>query len=286
MGGGSYSSTNFVSRSTTMGYKTKSTHEIFTQRQINNAMNPYGIKFREARDSAEHPESLAIIVALDVTGSMGSVPHYLVSEGMNEIMATIIDKGGIKDPQLLFMGIGDQECDNAPLQVAQFESSDAILDKWLKDVYLEGGGGGNEGESYLLAWYFAAYHTAIDCFEKRKKKGFLFTIGDEPTLRSVPRGFMKKLMGDGQYEDFSADQLFNKAREKYNVYHLHITETAAGSRKDVQDGWKQLMGPNVIFVQRKNDVSKTIAEIIMNESKGQTQLVKNQKQEEETKITL
>lgn len=261
MGSGTYSLDNRSVRAVSVGYFTKSAAEIFTQRSINNAMNPHGIKVRESRDSEEHPNSVAIILALDVTGSMGSVPHHLVKDGLPNIMGSIIQKG-LPDPQLLFLAIGDHECDRSPLQVGQFESNDELLDKWLTDVYLEGGGGGNTGESYLLAWYFAAYHTSIDCFEKRKKKGFLFTIGDEPTLKQIPQHVIKNIMGDGQYENFSAAVLFDKAREKYNVYHLHIRETGAGSRQETIDGWKQLIGDNLVLVERHEDVSGIISEII------------------------
>ncbi|KKM94051.1 hypothetical protein LCGC14_1202110, partial [marine sediment metagenome] len=153
MGGGSYSVDDRMTRSISAGYHTKSRQEIFTQATINSAMNPHGITVRESRDSDEHPDSLAIVLALDVTGSMGSVPHYLVKDGLPHIVDGII-KSGIPDPQILFLGIGDHECDRSPLQVGQFESSDELLDKWLTDVWLEGGGGGNDGESYMLAWYF------------------------------------------------------------------------------------------------------------------------------------
>ena len=34
-------------------------------------------------------------------------------------------------------------------------------------------------ESYELALYFAAYKTSCDAWEKRQKKGYLFTLGDE-----------------------------------------------------------------------------------------------------------
>lgn len=261
MGGGIYSSVGHSTRSDTKGYKTKSTAEVFTQREINNAMNPYGIDVRESRDSEEHPNSLAIILGLDVTGSMGSVPHFLVKTGLPDIMDAII-KGGIRDPQILFLGIGDHTIDSAPLQVSQFESSDELLDKWLTDIYLEGGGGGNYGESYLLAWYFAAQHTSIDCLEKRKQKGFLFTIGDEPVLKEIPSTYLKTLMGKGQYENYSADKLIEKACEKYNVYHIHIKETTSGSRQEVIDGWRQLLVDNLIVAERREDVAKIISDIV------------------------
>ncbi len=269
MGGGTYSS---VSRSRSVRaamYASSSPTAIFTERSINNAMSPYGVQVRESRDSAEHPESLAIIIALDVTGSMGSVPHYLVKEGLPAIMDAIIHSG-IKDPQVLFLGIGDHECDNAPLQVGQFESSDELLDKWLTTIFLEGGGGGNDGESYMLAWYFAAYHTDIDCLNKRGQKGFLFTIGDEPVLRSLPKMAAKAIMGDGQYEDFDSSKLLEKAMEKYNCFHIHIKETGSGSRQSVMDHWKQIAQDNLIIANRRQDVASIISEVV---SKRKVQVV-------------
>lgn len=277
MGGGTYSSSGRMRRSVKHGYASKdvalesgladhtyraaSADKIFS-RSINNAMNPHGVMLRESRDSEEHPESLAIIIALDVTGSMGSVPLHLVREGLPHIMETILERG-VKDPQVLFLAIGDHECDQAPIQIGQFESSDELLDKWLTDAFLEGGGGGNDGESYLLAWYFAAQRTEIDCLEKRGKKGFLFTIGDEPTLRSVPAVALKGIFGEGQFENCSANKLLEKVREKYDTYHIHITETGSGSRKHIQDGWKQLMPDGFIPVQRHSDVADTIAQTIV-----------------------
>jgi hypothetical protein len=192
---------------------------------------------------------------------MGSIPHFLVKEGLPHIMGNIIQRG-IKDPQLLFLAIGDHECDTSPLQVGQFESSDELLDKWLTDVYLEGGGGGNAGESYLLAWYFAGLHTVIDCFEKRQQKGFLFTIGDEPTLPEIPANSLKKIMGNGQYKDYPASVLLDKARERYHVYHLHIKETSSGSQQSVMDGWKHTLGDNLIIVDRHAEIARIIPEIV------------------------
>lgn len=261
MGWGCYNIISRSERAASEGYSFKSAREIFTQRNINNAMNPHGITVRESRDSAEHPNSVAIILALDVTGSMGSIPHHLVKDGLPKIMGRII-QSGTPDPQLLFLAVGDHECDSSPLQVGQFESSDELLDKWLTSVYLEGGGGGNAGESYLLAWYFAALHTSIDCFEKRRQKGFLFTIGDEPTLPEAPAQSLSRLMGQGQQQTWSAAELLDKARQLYHVFHLHIRETSSGSRQEVMDGWKQLMGGNLIILERHEEVSRVIPELI------------------------
>lgn len=292
MGGGSYSSTSV--RNTKMMAKYSVTNMadfenldnkvLFTQKSINNGMNPYGVKIRESRDSAEHPNSLAIILALDVTGSMGSVPNFLVKNGLPNIMEKIIPNG-IKDPQILFLGIGDHECDNSPLQVGQFESSDDLLDKWLGDVYLEGGGGGNLGESYLLAWYFAGYHTSTDCFEKRKQKGFLFTIGDEPVLQQVPKSYLKAIMGDGQYEDFSADKLLAKALETYDVYHIHIAETSAGSRPETVNSWKQLLQDRLLIAKSHRDVAQIIADTVL-QNAGRTSFGKTESVEKPTEMML
>lgn len=266
MGGGSYSSSTRSLRSESLGYTTKSADEIFDQRKINNAMDPHGVSIRESRDSAEHPASLATIIGLDVTGSMGSVPHFLVKQGLPDIMDRLI-KEGIPDPQVLFLGLGDHTCDRSPLQVAQFESSDELLDKWLTSVWLEGGGGANLGESYLLAWYFAAYHTAIDCFEKRNQKGFLFTIGDEPTLKDISSKHLHRLMGPGQYEDFTSAKLLEEASKKYHVFHIHIKSTRAGSISETISGWKQLLQDGLIVANKQEDVADIISSTILKFSK-------------------
>ena len=225
-------------------------------------MNPFGVKIRESRDSEEHPNSLGIIIGLDVTGSMGMVPHHLIKDGLPNIMEAIMDAGE-PDPQVLFMGLGDHEYDDSPLQVSQFESSDELLDKWLELTYLEGGGGGNDGESYQLAHYFAAKHTSMDCWEKRQRKGFLFTIGDEPVLPTIPAKVLKGIMGPGQYEDYATDKLLAMAAETFNVFHIHINETYSGHRPHVLESWQQLLKDNVLVAQNHKDVADLIAKTII-----------------------
>lgn len=256
MGHGGYDVTASVARSTV--YASMDMGEIFQRDAIDNAMNPFNVKVRESRDSDEHQNSFPIVIALDETGSMGSIPTYLVKKGFLHIMSQIID-GGEKDPQVLFLGIGDHTTDRAPLQVGQFESNDELLDRWLTNVYLEGKGGGNEGESYALAWYFAGFRTSTDSFEKRGRKGLLFTIGDEPTL-DVPASALKRICGDGEYENYTAKELLEKARETYHVYHIHVRAGSNGTSKIVMDGWKKLMGESLLIVDGAEDVAKAIAD--------------------------
>lgn len=239
-------------------YSTKTKSQIFTSTKIDTDMSPKGVKFRESRDSDAHPESLAIIVGLDVTGSMGDIPHNLVKNKLGALMTTIIDHG-VPDAHLMFMGIGDHITDSYPLQVGQFEAGTAELDKWLTKIYLEGGGGGQMKESYLLAYLFAARHTSIDCFEKRDEKGFLFTIGDEATWTKLEKEKITELLGYDFGEDISLDQLLAEAQRTYNVFHLHMHQTSTGKSDSVIESWKKLLGERVIIVEDYNNVAEIIA---------------------------
>ena len=268
MGYGGYSYSERSKRVRAAGWDTKSSTEIFS-RNFNLSMSPIGIENRESRDSEEHPESVPIIIALDVTGSMGHIPHYLVQEGLPHIVQTIIDEG-IEHPQILFLGIGDHECDRAPLQVGQFESSDELLDKWLTDLFIEGGGGGNDGESYLLAWLFASRYTSTDHWDKRQKKGLLFTIGDEKTLLRVPASAQKSILGNGQYKDVTVKELLEEVQQRYETFHLHLLEGYNGKRKEVQSSWEDLLGNHVIYIQSKEQVPEAIASNIIEVTKEQT----------------
>lgn len=105
-------------------------------------------KIRESRDSVEHPESLAIAVIFDVTGSMGSVPRVLQTK-LGALMRLLIQKGYVAHPQVLFGIVGDAYTDSVPLQIGQFESG-LEMDDELGKFYLEGGGGGQVHETYEL----------------------------------------------------------------------------------------------------------------------------------------
>lgn len=264
MGGGSWTSGDWDSfkSSATVDKKTgraKSREEIFDRHNINPNFDPLKITVRESCDSSDHPESTPVIVALDVTGSMGAIPEALVKDGLGTMAKEVIERQPVKDPQLMFMAVGDAYCDEAPLQATQFESDIRIAEQ-LKELWLEGGGGGNRDESYHLPWYFAARKTQIDAFEKRGQKGYLFTMGDEGVPPVLSKEHVKAVFGDDLEADIKTEDLLRMVEERYEVFHL-IIQQGSNYRYDpdyVKGCWKGLLGERAIPVSDYNKVPEII----------------------------
>lgn len=254
MGGSSFSSQSY--RDLSRSYQSKSAKQIFTNNSLVKDMSPKGVNFRESRDSIAHPNSIPIIVALDETGSMGSIPQNLIQNKLGKLMETLISNG-VEGASVCFLGIGDHYSDRSPLQIGQFESGTDELNKWLTSIHLEGRGGGNGGESYHLAWLFASRHTTTDSFEKRGVKGFLFTIGDEWVHPKLEEKFLLDYMGYTEASEISKETLLEEARRTYHVFHINI-EHGPNSVECV-DKWKSLMGENVISLTDSDVVAETIA---------------------------
>lgn len=257
MGGGSYSYLSASSRA--YDRKDRSIGEIFTSRSMNQKLNIKN-KIRECRDSDEHPNTLPIIIALDVTGSMGRIPENLIKGGFAEIMNSIYE-AGVVDPQVCFLGIGDPVYDDAPLQVAQFETSDQTLDEWLESMWIEGGGGGNDSEGYILSWYFAARHTDCDAITKRNQKGILITIGDEYVTPYLTKHQIDDIFGDSVQGDFNHEDLYAEVSENWNVYHISMSYNRRMT-DSLKQSWN-FMGDNHIIIDRNPDNAvKSIVDIV------------------------
>lgn len=245
-------------------YSKKSTNAIFksnASRRVADSMNPYGLHFRESRDSDAHPNSLAIGVFLDVTGSMRRIPEHLIRHKLGSLMDTLLEHD-IEDPQVLFAAIGDHISDRAPLQIGQFESGTDELNDCLSSIFLEGGGGGQQMESYLLAWLAAGRHTSIDCFEKRGKKGFLFTMGDEKSWDEVDAQRLQALMGYTEPVAINAKDVLAQAQRMYHVFHIHVNEASYRDNPDIIGYWQDLLGENLLILDDQNAIAELIASTI------------------------
>lgn len=203
MGSGSYDSSTYTSSKssraasgtpdfayTAKAAATKTIHPTLDPKRINT--KPF--KKLESRDSAEHPDSNAILLFFDVTGS-NYKRAIVAQQKLNELMALLTKY--IPDPQVAIGANDDFKVEpTGSIQISDFESDNRI-DESIRNIWLVNNGGGNDGESYQLALYLAARKTVLDCVEKRDRKGYFFMYADEP-IYSTKSG----MRGHGNHEQF------------------------------------------------------------------------------------
>lgn len=223
---------------------------IFRQQQCHPLMNPNGVRVRESRDSDEHPQSLGIVFALDVTGSMGNIPVLLATRELPKFMK-VLTSCGVRDAQVLFMAVGDATCDAAPLQVGQFETTAELMDEWLTRTYIEGGGGGTNHESYELALYFLAQHTEMDCYVKRGRRGYLFMTGDEEPYKVLSRHIAESVVGDRLDDDLEVKEIVAELQKTFVPFFLIPDQ---GRRARCESTWRALLGDQVLCMDAPEDV--------------------------------
>jgi len=266
MGHGAWTRASFESYSASMGRKVDAKgaldssltdRQLFVQGKLHANLDPKN-GMRECCDSKEHPETIPVILALDVTGSMGDAAAETAKK-LNEVMTLLYEQ--VKDVEFLVMGIGDLAYDSAPIQISQFESDIRIAEQ-LDQIYLEHGGGGNAFESYTAAWYMALHHTRLDCW-KRGRRGLIITMGDEPLNPYLPQKPLSAATGDALQQDVETAQLFEAVSEKYDLYHLHVIHTATDRWHDqVQNTFgRQLPKDHLRFV-RVNSIADEIVKIV------------------------
>ncbi|MEO3747109.1 hypothetical protein [Plantactinospora sp. B5E13] len=226
-------------------------------RTVHPDLDPRGVTDRESRDSAEHPTSTPIAVLFDVTGSMRAVPRVLQAK-LPQLLGLLLRKGYVTDPQIMFGAIGDATCDRVPLQVGQFES-DNRMDDQLAKIVLEGGGGGQRTESYELAMYFMARHTALDSVRQRGRRGYLFLIGDELPYDRVKPAEVRKIIGDELAEPIPVKEIVRELSRSFEVYYILPSGASYAGDAGILDAWRDLLGQNVLELDNLDAVCETIA---------------------------
>lgn len=275
MGSGSWERSSFVNYSTTskMGVKLDSfgiitndysEQDVFKQRNLHASLNPKNI-MRECCDTAEHPNTIPVILALDVTGSMGSA-SLEVAKKLNPIMENLYKE--VKDIEFCIMGIGDMRYDCCPVQISQFESDIRIAEN-VDNIYHEHGGGGNNFESYSMAWYMGLNHTKLDCWN-RGKKGIIITLGDETLNPYIPRignyTSIINFIGDELQGDIETRDLYEEASKKFDIYHIHVNHGPSSRRRedDARKTFSDVIGENNFKVATLETLSDVIVDIIIN----------------------
>ena len=261
MGGGSWDTKAYSTYSTKMGRTmtkgVSSIQNMFVENNLNEALNPYKV-IRECCDSEEHPNTIPVILALDVTGSMGSACKR-VAQSLNIIMTDLYKE--YKDIEFMMMAIGDLAYDTAPIQASQFESDIRIAEQTDK-IYFEGGGGGNTYESYTAAWYFGLNNCKLDCWN-RGKKGIIITLGDESLNPYLPAKKLNKSVGNNTQVDIETKSLYQQVIEKYDVYHIAVDDNDTAYRhyvEEIKETWS-ILGDN-LKIASLNALPKIIGDCI------------------------
>lgn len=282
MGYGSWSETNYCNYSASVGRtycaSTRtfsdtytSSSQAFASRSIDESMDPKNV-LRECRDNEEHPNTIPIVLALDVTGSMGSTAIE-VQKKLNPIMIEIYKR--VKDAEIMIMAIGDLAYDQAPVQISQFESDIRIAEN-LDKIYFENGGGGNDYESYTAAWYMGLRHCSLDCW-KRGKKGLIITMGDEPINPYLPARQLNRATGDTNQEDVSTANLYAEASKKFDIYHISVQSGSYPVQTLERATFAAVIGEQNAVVSDVNGISDKIINIVEDFAKksGQSMIVED-----------
>lgn len=247
-----------------------SAQEVFRGRTLNSLLDPRGV-VRQCHDSEEHPRTLPVILALDVTGSMGSAASRTATR-LNRIITDIFRSGQIRDVEFCMMAIGDIHYDRAPIQISQFESDIRIAEQ-LDAVYFEGGGGGNCYESYTAAWYMGLEHCELHCWN-RGGKGLIITMGDEMPNPFLNARELNAVTGDHLQADLETEELLERTLEKFEVYHLSVNDPHSSyvrnqKRCDLDSAWRELLGQDRYRVVTIEGLDREITNIVTAYARGQ-----------------
>lgn len=272
MGGGTWTTSAYTAHSTSArgfasmdAFLSSSTQDLYRATKLESCLNPYNV-IRECVDSDEHPNTIPVILALDVTGSMGSAAEAIAKQ-LNDIMTEIYKS--VQDVEFCIMAIGDMSYDISPVQASQFESDIRIAEQ-LEKVYFERGGGGNQWESYTAAWYFGLYHTKLDCWN-RGKKGIIITMGDEPLNPYLPRSVVNRVFGDNVQADVDTKELYDAVTDRFDIYHIATNDNRTAYRhyaNKIADSWGKLLGQHLV-ISDCNNLYKTIADIVTNSANSE-----------------
>ncbi len=227
------------------------------QRRAADSLDVYGVTVREARDGSDHPASTPIAVFFDVTGSMGRVP-VTVQRRLGDLLGLLTRGGYVDDPQIMVGAVGDDQFDAVPIQIGQFESDNRI-DEQLRDIYLEGGGGGDKREGYALAAYFLATRAQTDAWDKRGKKGYVFFIGDEMNKPVLSGQSLARFLGEDDRGDLDIAELYRLLAQRWHVFYVLPNLTSYYDDPEIEDHWRALVGERFVKLEDPDGVADLIA---------------------------
>ena len=262
MGGGSWDTSRYHSDSATrrststpdFAYTASATkaHKNLDPKRIND--KPF--EKLESRDSDEHPNSNAVMVCFDVTGS--NIDRAKDAQQKLPNLMDLLQKY-LPDPQIAVGANDDYNVvQHNAIQLSDFESDNRI-DEHIRNIWLVGNGGGNNGESYDLLLYAAARKTVLDCYEKRHRKGYFFMYADEPIFNQVEPDEVRNIFGDKLQAPIPIAEIIEEVQKMYHTFVIW----PLGGYDDAHRQQIKLFGEeNVLVLQHPNLICEMIGSVI------------------------
>jgi len=219
----------------------RSTYDKHVGRSYTVAKNS-GKKVADMVPESISTESTAPLVVLcDVTGSMGNWPATIFSK------LPYLDLEGKEylgdDMEISFAAVGDAHSDEYPIQIRPFKAG-TDLESELKELVIEGNGGGQSSESYELT----ALYYARNAHMPNAKRPILIIIGDEGFYETISRAHAKLAHVHTQEKSISTRELFDELMETYSVYLVRKPYNYGGENDRIQSRWENLIGKEHIAV--------------------------------------
>lgn len=233
MGGDYYDGRDVVSTTSSTGFSAQSAQAVGKTSAMHSSLDPHRWKEENLQCDSLDP----IIFALDVTGSMGDWTK-IIYDKMPMFYGQIMMQKYLSDPAISFCAIGDVTCDSAPLQVTEFGQGKAI-DQLISKMYLEGGGGGNQHESYDLAANF--YSSRVDLVNCEIP--YFFVTGDEGFWETESSQHIQQVFGQGIKESsVDSKKVWKNLMTKYNVFHIKKPFYNDRINETIQKQWESTIG--------------------------------------------
>ncbi len=174
-----------------------------------------------------------IVLAVDVTGSMSHWPAEIFDR-LPLLYQTLSQYK--PELEISFCAIGDATCDSYPLQICDFAKG-LDLEGKLKAIFGEGGGGGQNRESYELFAYAMLNNISIP----NATDPFLIIFGDEGFYDQVSPAQARHYLKSDMQEPLESMTVWNQVSRKFDTYLLH-KPYSRGSDAEIVAQWKTALG--------------------------------------------
>lgn len=207
-----------------------------------------------------------IEVSCDTTGSMGGEvdTEMRILPDLYDSIAKVMPG---YDPQLC-LGIFGDVGDRFVLCRPQFEMTAPKIVNYLKEMAPQRGGCGNHGEDPQYAMFARAYLT--DAYTNRiGLKGYHFIVTDEPCHEKLDKREVKRIFGDGIFEnelkrlDREFPTVPQVVRELKKQTHQFVLVLRDVGYSDTIECWQDLCGEDsVIIINSTIELPAVISAII------------------------